>query len=113
MYISQPFVTPAILGYNYGAARTVTSYTITYSNGNIKTRSPKDFDLEGLAADGTWKTVDRRREQTISVWAAAGNKLSYTVDAPGAHTSYRIVVQDDNDARPRVVALSIGELVFS
>ena len=109
MYLSETFVTPSEIGYNFGSGRRFMSYTIVYSNGDVKTRSPKDFTMQGFS-NGVWTVLDTQQNQTIAVWEAAGNTKMYTIAAPAEYTQYKLAVTDDNDDREGVVMLSIGEL---
>ena len=110
VYLSQLYV-PAEVGYDFGVNTVVTSYNITYSGGDITTRSPNDFTLQGY--DGTWNVIDQRYNQNAAMWASSGNERLYSVSRPGNYTQYKLVVTDDNDARSGVVTISIGELTFN
>jgi hypothetical protein len=107
MWISETFVTPAFIGYAFAdGPRVITSYAINYVNGQITTRAPKDFTLQGF--DGSsWTTVDSRSNETN--WLGR-ERREYTVAQPGAYSQYRLVVTDDNDDRGGVVVISMGDL---
>ena len=110
-YLSQLFTTPSIIGYAFPEAKRLRSYTIQYSNGNLKTRSPRDFQLQGY--NGNWVTLDTQSGQTIAVWDASLQRRSFLVSNTGYYTKFQLVVTDDNDARAGVVTVSVGELSFN
>jgi hypothetical protein len=47
MWISETFETPAWIAYDFASFRKIQRYSITYSNGSITSRAPKDFQLQG------------------------------------------------------------------
>lgn len=104
MWISSLKTTPAILGFDSGAALRVTRYAITYSNGSILTRAPKNWVFEGWNGS-TWLTLDTRNNQTG--WAGF-ERREFTVAMPGSYTKHRIRISDDNDARAGVEVISMG-----
>jgi hypothetical protein len=107
MWISETFETPAFIGYEFAdGPRVITSYAIHYVNGQITTRAPKEFSLQGF--DGSnWVVVDARSNETG--WSG-NERREYQVSSPGAFSQYRLHVTDDNDARAGVVVISIGDL---
>jgi hypothetical protein len=106
MWISSLKTTPAILGYDFGAAKRVSRYAITYSNGSILTRAPKNWVFEGYNGS-TWVVLDTRNNQTN--WAGF-ERREYTVTSPGSYGKYRLRISDDNDARTGVEVISMGRL---
>lgn len=107
MWISEVFETPAWIGFEFGTGRTVTEYALTNTNGTLTSRAPKDFELQGSNEGVLWVTVDRRANQTD--WTS-GTPRSYRVRNPGRYTHYRLFITDDNDDRPGVVVISLGNL---
>jgi hypothetical protein len=106
MWISQVWQTPAWIGYEWTTPRFIEQYSITYSNGGIRTRAPKDWTLQGW--DGVnWINLDSRLNQVN--WGALETR-SYIVGNPGGYIKYRLLVNDDNDSRTGVVVISIGGL---
>jgi hypothetical protein len=104
MWISSLKTTPAILGYDAGAAWRVTRYAITYSNGSILTRAPKDWVFEGWNGS-SWIGLDTRTGQTN--WAGF-QRREFAIATPGSYTKYRIRISDDNDTRSGVEVISMG-----
>lgn len=109
MWLSSVWQTPAWIRYDFESLKRVTSYSIDYSNGSIRTRAPKDFTLEGSNNGSSWTVVDRRTNQTN--WGGL-ERRTYSVNAPRSYSNYRLVVTDDNDIRSGIVVLSIGGVVF-
>lgn len=109
MWISEVFETPAWIAYDFGVPTVVDLYRITFINGPLTSRAPKDFTLEGW--DGArWVTVDSRTSQTGWV---NGIPRAYNAASPGEYTKYRLHITDDNDPRPGIVVISIGDLQLS
>jgi hypothetical protein len=106
MWLSEVFETPAWIAYDWGSPHWIETYRITYSNGSITTRAPKDFQLQGWNGS-TWVTVDSRSGQTG--WGGSSTR-TYSVASPGYFTKIRLLVTDDNDVRTGVVVISIGDL---
>lgn len=109
MWISGVFQTPAWIGYQWldGRTRTVTAYAITFVNGSLTSRAPRDWTLQGSNNGSTWTVVDSRSAQTG--WSGSSRR-AFTVQSPGAYTRYRLNVTDDNDSRAGVVVVSMGRL---
>jgi MYXO-CTERM domain-containing protein len=107
MWISEVWQTPAWIGYELpGGAKRVDRYALTFVNGSLTTRAPKDFTLEGW--DGsTWRVLDSRTEETN--WRGS-ERREYSVADPGDYTKYRLSVSDDNDERSGIVVVSLGRL---
>lgn len=107
MWISETFETPAFIGYEFAdGPRTITSYAINYVNGQITTRAPKEFTLQGFDGNG-WVVVDARSNETG--WSG-NERREYQVSQPGSFSQYRLHVTDDNDDRAGVVVISLGDL---
>ncbi|MBJ6765263.1 SBBP repeat-containing protein [Myxococcaceae bacterium JPH2] len=106
-WLSAQGQTPAWLAYQFGdGAKTVRRYAITYSNGDILTRAPKDWTLEGWNG-AAWVVLDTRTNQTG--WSSP-QRREFDVATPGAYVKYRLKVTDDNDTRTGNVVISIGTL---
>jgi hypothetical protein len=91
--------------------RYVNKYSITYANGSILTRAPRDWQLQGWNG-ASWANLDTRSWQRG--WLGLETR-SFVVTIPGTYTSYRLNVTEDNDDRPSpagIVALSIGRLTL-
>lgn len=108
MWISEPYQSPAWIAYDFGSTTKVDRYSIDFVNGSLTSRAPKDFELQGYS-DGTWRTLDRRINETN--WQGT-EKRSYAVANSGFYTQYRLLIEDDNDDREGVVAVSMGELTL-
>ncbi|MBU8897907.1 SBBP repeat-containing protein [Corallococcus sp. M34] len=108
-WLSPQGQTPAWLAYQFtDGARTVRRYAITYSNGDLVTRAPKDWTLEGWTGSA-WVVVDTRTNQTG--WPSAqAQRREFDVATPGSFVKYRLNVTDDNDPRTGNVVVSIGAL---
>jgi hypothetical protein len=109
MWISQQGQTPAWLGYEWlDAPRTITHYALTYSNGSITTRAPKNWTLE--AWNGTaWTVVDTRTHEIN--WLGT-ERREYAIPTPGRYSKYRLNVSDDNDTRTGIETISLGRFEF-
>ncbi|MFP2933084.1 SBBP repeat-containing protein [Pyxidicoccus sp. 3LG] len=107
MWISAEKQTPAWLAYEWAdGPRTITRYALTYTNGSITTRAPKNFTFEGW--DGSaWVVLDTR---TNEVGWPGYERREYAVTSPGAYRKYRLSVTDDNDSRTGVEVISLGQL---
>ncbi|AGC46580.1 hypothetical protein MYSTI_05300 [Myxococcus stipitatus DSM 14675] len=106
-WLSAEGQTPAWLAYQFPEGpKTVHRYAITYSNGSILTRAPKDWTLQGWNG-AAWVVVDTRTQQTG--WASPLRR-EFNVASPGAYVKYRLNVTDDNDTRAGNVVISIGAL---
>ncbi|QRK05700.1 hypothetical protein JQX13_36970 [Archangium violaceum] len=90
------------------APRTITRYAITYSNGSITTREPKDWTFEGWNGSA-WVVLDTRPGQTS--WLGT-ERREYSVTTPGAYGKYRVNITDDNDTRTAIETISMGRLEF-
>jgi MYXO-CTERM domain-containing protein len=107
MWISETWVTPAWIGYEWrDGPKYVDHYALTFINGSLTTRAPKDFALE--AWDGrAWTAVDTRSEETN--WSGS-ERREYAVSNPGSYAGYRLLIEDDNDPRSGIVVVSLGRL---
>jgi hypothetical protein len=107
MWISEVWQTPAWIDYEWGdGPKRVDRYALTFVNGSLTTRAPKDFTLEGW--DGSaWAIVDARTDETN--WAGR-ERREYSVAAPNFYQKYRLNVSDDNDERAGVVVASLGKV---
>lgn len=110
LWISEVWVTPAIIGYNFSEPKIVQEYTISYANGSITKRAPKDFELQGSNDGVTWNSIDIRSDETN--WAGVESRTYTVTETNDAYHKFRLVVNDDNDAREGVVVISIAEIDF-
>ncbi|WP_437305410.1 hypothetical protein [Sorangium sp. So ce388] len=109
MWISETFVTPAVIGYEWpGGIQTVRRYALSFANGSLTSRAPRDWTLEGFNG-ASWVVVDRRSNETG--WAGT-DRREYTVQSPGAYSRYRLSFTDDNDTRSGVVVISLSGIEF-
>ena len=95
LWLSNMYTSSVWIDYEWGggASKTVDSYEIKYANGSCcEQRGPKNWTLQGWSGS-TWVTVDTVTNQ--SGWYSNPIR-SYTVDAPGAHSKYRLLVTADN-----------------
>lgn len=106
MWISGVFETPAWIAYNFGSTQTITSYAINFNNGDLTSRAPRDWSLQGWNGS-SWINVDTRSAQTG--WLGV-ERRAYTVASPGGYSQYRLYVTDDNDSRAGVVVISMNRL---
>ncbi|WP_375764742.1 FG-GAP repeat protein [Archangium gephyra] len=105
LWISETWTSnPVWVGYEWSdGPRSITRYALTFNNGSLTSRAPRDFTLQGW--DGsTWVTVDSRTGETQ--WAGVERRL-YTVSRPGSYGKYRLHITDDNDDRAPIVAISL------
>ena len=106
LWISEQGIAPAWISYAWDdGPRTATRYAITFANGTLTSRAPRDWTLEGLSGS-TWVEVDRRSGETD--WA--NERREYTVASPGSYPAYRLNITEDNDDRQPIVAISIGRI---
>jgi hypothetical protein len=94
MWISATFQTPAWIAYNFGFLQRVTQYAITFSNGSLTTRAPKDWTLLGWNGSA-WINIDTRSGEIN--WAGF-ERRQYSIAAPGNYSQYRLNIIDDNDS---------------
>ncbi|XXY54293.1 hypothetical protein WME91_24485 [Sorangium sp. So ce269] len=105
MWISDVFVTPAVIGYEWPSGlQTVRRYALSFANGSLTSRAPRDWTLEGFNG-GWWVVVDQRSNETG--WMGT-DRREYTVQSPGAYSRYRLSFTDDNDTRSGVVVISLS-----
>lgn len=109
MWISSTYQPSVWLEYDWSdAPRKILSYTITFTNGALSSRAPRDWTLAGW--NGTaWVVVDTRSGELG--WDVTTLR-TYTVATPGSYSKYRMTVTQDNDdsAGAAIVAISIGRL---
>lgn len=72
------------IGYKFDSAKTVSRYTITAIDPAVGL--PKNFTFEGSNNGTSWNVLDTRTNQS---WYS-GEKKSFSVNAPGSYTHYRI-----------------------
>jgi hypothetical protein len=107
MWISEVGQTPAWISYEWkDGPRFITRYALSFTNGVLTSRAPRDFTLEGWDG-GQWVIVDRRTNETA--WGMV-ERREYAVAAPGPHAKYRLSFTDDNDRREGVEVISLSEI---
>ncbi|MES2675868.1 MAG: discoidin domain-containing protein [Pseudomonadota bacterium] len=106
MWLSAQGQTPASIGYEWTTPRFVDSYALTYANGSITSRAPKNWQLQGWNG-ASWTTVDSRPNETN--WSGFQTR-QYTVQTPGSYSKYRLVIADDNAIGAGIVVISLGNL---
>lgn len=106
LWLSEQGESPAWIGYEFkGSARHITQYAITYSNGELTSRAPRDFTLQGY--DGAeWVILDTRTSETG--WNS-GETRTFDVASPGDYSKYRLHITEDNDHREPIVVASVGK----
>ncbi|MFP2925901.1 hypothetical protein ACLESO_11915 [Pyxidicoccus sp. 3LG] len=109
MWLSEVGQTPAWIAYEWpDAPRTVTHYAIKFVNGDLASRAPKNWTMEGW--NGTaWVVLDTRTNEVN--WGTV-ERRQYPVASPGAYRKYRLQFTDDNDARTGIETISIGRVEF-
>jgi hypothetical protein len=96
---------PATIGYQWAnGPREIRRYALSFANGALTSRAPKDWTLQGNNGAG-WVVLDRRQGQ--SNWRGV-ERREYSVASPGAYSAYRFSFTDDNDARAGIVVISLG-----
>jgi hypothetical protein len=104
-WLSALNVTPAMIGYQWSnGPRVIRRYALTFANGGLTSRAPKDWTLQGNNGAG-WFVVDSRQGQ--SNWGGL-ERREYSVASPGPYFQYRVIITDDNDARAGIVVVSLG-----
>ncbi|MCP3142403.1 SBBP repeat-containing protein [Pyxidicoccus xibeiensis] len=107
LWLSAENQTPAWVGYQWASGtKTIHRYALSYANGSITTRAPKQWTFEGWNGSA-WVVLDSRFNQVN--WAGH-ERREYTVASPGAYARYRLNVTDDNDTRAGIVVVSLGRL---
>jgi hypothetical protein len=107
LWLSEQEVSPAWIGYQFkDGPRHVTQYSLTYTNGSLTSRAPKDFSLQGYNGE-SWITLDSRSNQTG--WSASGESRIYDVASPGDYSEYRLNITQDNDSRAAIIVASVGK----
>ena len=111
LWLSESNTSAVWIGYEWGGgtAQTVTSYEVSYNNGSCcEQRGPKDWLLQGW--DGySWVTVDTVMGE--SGWYSNSTR-TYTVDAPGNYSKYRLYITADNynDPSNPITLVSISSI---
>nr|BDT34573.1 SBBP repeat-containing protein [Myxococcus sp. MH1] len=104
-WLSTKNVAPAWLAYEFpGLPRIVRRYALSYNNGGITSRAPRNWTFEGWNGSA-WVVVDTRSAQTG--WAGV-ERRQFDVASPGAYKKYRLNVTDDNDARAGIETISLN-----
>jgi sugar lactone lactonase YvrE len=113
--------TPASLGYEFTSNKTVTNYDLTFVNGSIWQRGPRDWTLQGWNGS-SWVTVDTVTNETC--WgnppgAPSGgcgplsNHRNYVVDTPGSYIRYRLYFTKDNYMTATPTMITLGSVQFN
>jgi hypothetical protein len=109
MWISPSYRNEVIIGYQWSdGPRALAGYAIHYTNGDITSRAPRDWTVQGY--DGTiWSSLDRVTDQRN--WAGNDRRV-YPLPATQAYAAYRLVITQDNDESSGfpIVAISMGRL---
>ncbi|XXF78814.1 SBBP repeat-containing protein [Myxococcaceae bacterium GXIMD 01537] len=106
MWISAVKQTPAWIAYEFAdGPKLLTRYALTYTNGDITTRAPKEWTFEGWNGSA-WVVLDTRTNQTG--WTNA--RREYTLATPANYAKFRLNVSDDNDTRTGVEVISLGRM---
>lgn len=108
MWISEVGETPAWIAYDFGSPRNIDQYSLTFVNGSLTSRAPKDWTFEGWNSS-SWVILDTRTGETN--WAGTETR-TYSVASPGNYAKYRLNITDDNDVRSGVVVISFGRVSF-
>ena len=100
---------PVWIGYEWkDGPRRITSYALTL--GDLASRSPRDFELQGSNDGETWVTVD---ERTGELEWKDQEERRYNITRPVAFNRYRLFITEDNDDRGPIVAISLGHITLS
>jgi hypothetical protein len=107
LWLSKEGIAPAWLAYEFKEGpRTVTEYSLRYTNGALTTRAPKAWSFQGWDGGG-WVALDTENSQTA--WES-GEVRVFQVDSPAAYSAYRIYFTQDNDSRSDIVTVSVGQI---
>lgn len=85
------------LQYQFGSAKTISSYTLTSPANSLQARMASAWTLKGSNTGsfaGEETTLDTRSSQTA--WSSAGETRPYTIASPGSFTYYRLTVTANN-----------------
>jgi hypothetical protein len=109
MWISSVYQTPATIGFDWnGTARVVSGYALSFANGSLTSRAPKDWEFQGYSSTG-WKTLDTQQNQVG--WQGV-DRREYHFENRDAYYAYQFVFSDDNDSRAGVVVISLSNIEF-
>jgi hypothetical protein len=107
MWISTVGQTPALIGYEWlDGAKTITRYALTFANGSLTSRAPKNWTLEAWTGSA-WSVIDTRTNQIN--WAGF-ERREFAITTPGAYGKYRLSFTDDNDTRTGVEVISLARV---
>lgn len=107
LWLSELYEAPAWIAYEFPAPRYIDRYSITFANGSLTSRAPKNWTFQGWTGF-SWVTLDTRANETG--WSSGTH--SYTVASPDYYEKYRLRVTEDNDSRSAIVTVSIGRLTL-
>jgi hypothetical protein len=79
---------PAYIGYQFSAAKTVTSYKLNQGDGGIVAYYPNNFTFDGSNNGTDWTTLDTRTGEASG--KAASTWYTYTITSPASYTYYRL-----------------------
>jgi hypothetical protein len=109
MWISPSYTSEVIIGYQWSdGPRAAVAYAIHYTNGDITSRAPRDWTVQGH--DGKiWSSLVRVTDQRN--WLGNDRRV-YPLPATQAYAAYRLVITQDNDesSGSPIVAISMGRL---
>jgi len=112
-WLSPVWQSPAWFGVDLGSANAttylVTSYDVSFSNGQLTSRAPRDWTLEGSNDGQSWTVLDTRTGQTN--WLGTETR-TFGVTQPQVFSAFRMRITQDNDSRSDIVVASIGELAL-
>ena len=114
LWLSNQNVDSVWLAYEWGAAvsKTVASYDITFTNGSLDERGPRDWQLQGWNGSD-WVVLDS--ETGHDDWAITSSR-SFDADVLGAFVQHRLLFLNDNFEPPTypdpIHLISVGRVQF-
>ena len=90
-WVSAQSVNPEWLKYDFGTAKTISSYWIDEVNAAYATAEPNTWTFEGSNDDINWTTLDT---QTSITWGR--ERKYFTIGSPGSYRYYRIYITVGN-----------------
>lgn len=114
--------TPAWLEYDFPAPKTVTSYQLTFVNGSLWQRGPRDWqfqawngsswvNLQSISGETCWGSPAGAPAPTTC--ATTNNARTYTVAAPGSYSRYRLYFTMDNYMSATPTMITLGTVVLN
>lgn len=108
MWISGVRDSPTWISYDHKRPVKLRAYRFYFTNGSLKSRAPKHFQLQ-VKRGNTWETVDERTNETS--WLGVEER-TYCLREEAVGQQFRIVFLDDNDDRSGVVVISLARIQF-